>query len=409
MPWKTIDQGLARRAFVAARWKQKEAMSELCRRFGISRPCGYRWWRRAQEEGARFGERSHRTKAAEGLQTRWRARVLRLRQQYRFSGAEQLLWYLRRAYPLGPWPSESTIGRWLRAAGLTRRRRRKPRTGPTVLLAPSMVRSANDAWSADFKGSFCTGDGKRVCALTVRDVATRYVLLVQHVDRADERRVGAIMRRLFRRYGRPRALWVDNGPPFGGMGPRGWSKLAAGCVRLGIHVEYGRPACPQDNAEHEQMHQVLKAQVAKPAAPTLAAQQRRFERWCRQYNADRPHQALGMQLPCALYRSTPNEPVKPWAYPRAWLQKRTDPRGRIRWAGGARVIGRAFAGEIIALEPVTADIVNAYFGPHLLGQLHASDPGGIRAVPAQHLPRNHNLRSKAGKGGSYAPSLKPSP
>jgi putative transposase len=409
MPWKTIDQGVARRAFVTARWQQDESMSELCRRFGISRSCGYRWWQRAQQEGARCEEHSHRTKAAEKLQKRWRDRVLQLRQRYRFAGAEQLRWYLRRAYPLGPWPSVSTIGRWLRAGGLTRRHRRRPKIGPSVFVAPSVVRLANDAWSVDFKGSFCTGDGTRVCPLTVRDVATRYVLLVRHVAGTDESRVGTILRRLFRAYGQPGALWVDNGPPFGGMGPRGWSKLAASCVRRGIQVEYGRPASPQDNAEHEQMHQVLKAQVAKPAARTLAAQQQRFERWRRRYNEDRPHRALGLQVPCALYRPTPRQPGPPWSYPPTWQQKRPDPRGRVRWAGAARVIGRAFAGQIVALAPVTSKIVNVYFGPHLLGQLHASDPGGIRATPAQHLPRNHNLPNKAGKGGSCAPSLRPSP
>lgn len=272
MPWKTTDQAVARRAFIAARWQQRETMGELCRRFGISRSCGHRWWRRAQEEGARCRERSHRTKTAEKLQKRWRERVLKLRRHYRFSGAHQLRWYLGRDYPLGPWPSVSTIGRWLRAAGKTRRRRRRPKTGPTVVVTPSPVCWSNDAWSADFKGSFPAGDGRRVWPLTVRDVATCCILAVKHVARADEKRVGAILHRLFRKLGRPRALWVDNGPPFGATGPRGWSRLAVRCVRLGIRMEYGRPACPQDNAEHEQMHQVLTLQTTKPVAGSVAAQ-----------------------------------------------------------------------------------------------------------------------------------------
>ena len=425
MPWKSIDVTSARRAFVAARWNREDTMSGLCRRFGISRQCGYEWWRRAQAEGTQCRARAPRTKAAERLQARWQARVLKLRQRYRFAGAAQLHWYLRRAYPLGPWPAVRTIGRWLAVAGLTRRVRRKAPAGPVLKAPPPrMVRVANDAWSADLKGSFLTGEGRRVCALTVRDVASRYVLLVQHVERADERQVGALLRRLFRRHGPPRALWVDNGPPFGGMGPRGWSKLAAKCVRLGIHVEYGRPGCPQDNAEHEQMHQVLAAQTVNPAAHTLAAQQRRFERWRQRYNEDRPNRALGMQLPCALYQPRGcKEPARDWAYPRAWEQKRTDPRGRIHWAGKARMIGRAFAGELVALQPQHDGIVLVYFGPHLLGELRASDPGYIRAVQIPARPRQRHLVLKGGeaaaspstpplnprKGGSFAPSLKPSP
>ncbi len=189
------------------------------------------------------------------------------------------------------------------------------------------------------------------------------------------------MQRLFRRYGLPRAIQVDNGPPFGGYGPYGWSTLAVGWVRLGIAVRYGRPACPQDNAAHEQMHQVLHRQTARPAAATLLAQQRRFARWRRLYNRDRPHQALGMQVPASLYQPSPRRPAPwRWRYPSGWTLKTTDPRGRIRWAGRARLIGQAFGRQRIALRPEGPGLVSVHFGPHLLGHLHASDLTAIRSV-----------------------------
>ena len=245
--------------------------------------------------------------------------------------------------------------------------------------------AANDVWTLDFKGWFRTRDGQRVNPLTVRDRATRYVLRVQHVERADERGVGAIMRRLFRRYGVPRSIHVDNGPPFGGVGPRGWSTLAVGWVRLGINVTYSRPGCPQDNAEHEQMHQVLQAQTARPAAATVAAQQGRFERWQWKYNCDRPNRALGMRLPSALYRPSERRPtMERWTYPIHWHVARMDPRGRFHWAGAKRVIGKAFGRQVVALKPVRTGVVAVYFGPHLLGELHARDPGAIRPVAVRH-------------------------
>jgi transposase InsO family protein len=252
-----------------------------------------------------------------------------------------------------------------------------------------VVRLANDVWTLDFKGWFCTRDGARVSALTVRDLKTRYVLLVQHVKQSNEREVDVIMRRLFRRYGVPKAIHVDNGPPFGAVGPRGWSTLAVSWICHGIVVEYSRPACPQDNAEHEQMHQVLHQQTARPAAATLAQQQRRFERWRWQYNFDRPHRAIGMQLPCALYEPSTRrlQPLQ-WKYPHHWERKRTDPRGRIHWARRQRVIGGAFGRQIVALKSVRAGVVAVYFGPHLLGELHAKDPGAIRAVTVRHRPRH---------------------
>ena len=407
MPWKLTDKKAARRQFVKARWQDKENMAALCRRFGISRQCGYEWWRRAWSGDAPAGDRPHRTRRAEAMAGRWKQRVRQLRRRYRFAGADQLRWYLQRAYPLGPWPAVRTIGRWLSREGLTRKRRRAAPAGPTVGLRVCRAAAPNDVWTVDFKGWFRTADGRRICALTVRDLATRYVLYVAHLAHTTERAVAAVMRRLFRRYGLPRAIQVDNGPPFGGYGPYGWSTLAVGWVCLGIEVRYGRPACPQDNAAHEQMHQVLQQQTASPAAPTWLAQQRRFERWRRRYNNDRPHQALGMQVPAARYQPSTRRPaVLTWTYPENWIQKTTDPRGRIRWAGRVRLIGQAFGRQTIALCPERPGVVTVYFGPHLLGELHAADTTAIRLVRVRAVP---HPASHPDTGGSRAPSLKPSP
>jgi transposase InsO family protein len=363
-------------------------MTKLCERFGISRQCGYEWWRRALAGGTDFEEGGHRTKRAVVLGQRWRKRVLAMRRDYQFAGAAQLQWYLQRAFPLGPWPGMRTIGRWLQQAGLTRTRRRPYLVGRLIREQVTRAYAPNDVWTVDFKGWFCTRDGHRVCALTVRDLATRYVLLVRHVERSSQATVGALMRSLMFKYGVPRVIRVDNGPPFGGQGPRGWSSLAVSWVCLGIKVEYGRPGCPQDNSEHEQMHQVLHQQTASPAAATRRAQQCRFDRWREAYNRDRPNRAIGMQLPAALYRPSKYAAnVLVCRYPRSWVRKLTDPRGRVRWAGAPRQIGRAFAGKTVALKPVKPGVVEVFFGPYLLGELHAADPGAIRALRVQSQAR----------------------
>ena len=363
-------------------------MVASCLRFGISRQCGYEWWRRFCATGW-CPDGSRRPKTADRLRARWHDRVLAMRRKYRTAGGEKLRWHLEQKYRLGPWPSLRTIARWLKAAGVVRPRKRRARAGP-VVPAPVRVpgRRANDVWTVDFKGSFYTGDRKRVFALTVRDLATRYVLLVRHVAQSDERRVSAVMRRLFRRYGLPRAIRVDNGPPFGGVGPRGWSRLAVGWIRLGVKVDYGRPGCPQDNAAHEQMHRVLKQETASPPAVSLLAQQRRFDRWRFQYNHRRPHRSLDLQLPLAFFRAGQPPALPRWTYPKGWHIVRTDQRGRIRWEGRKRLVGRALGVELLALKSVAAGIVEVYFGPHLLGELHARDHTSIRAVVMPNRPRH---------------------
>ena len=366
-------------------------MVALCRRLGVSRQCGYKWWRRFCEGGG-LQDDSRRPKSAERKYRRWYQRVLELRRQYPHCGGEKLRWHLEQRYRLGPWPAVRTLERWLRAAGVVSTRKRRSRVGPTV-VSPAVfaVRKPNDMWTVDFKGWFNTADGHRVCALTVRDLFSRYVLLVRHVARADERRVLALMRGLFRKYGVPRAIRVDNGPPFGAVGPRGWSGLAVTWIRLGVQVEYGRPGRPQDNAEHEQMHQVLKKQTASPPAANLAAQQRRFNRWRELYNCRRPHRALQMQVPHAVYhdhdRRAPWDPPA-WTYPTSCHVVRADPRGRCRWAGRRRLIGGAFRHQLLGLRPISSAVAEVFFGPHLLGELHADDCTGLRAVQLSHRPRN---------------------
>lgn len=397
MPWKIIDLKQARRHFVAARWESQESMSALCRRFGISRQCGYEWWRRAQQ-GTLLAQRSHHTRRAQALFARWGPRVRSLHRRYRYAGAAQLHWYLQRAYPMGPWPAIRTIGRWLAREGLSVRRRRRAVAGPVVRQAAIKPCAPNDVWTMDFKGWFRTKDGRKVCALTVRDLATRYVLHVGHLTRTTEPVVAAVVRRLFKRYGLPRAVQINNGPPFGGHGPYGWSTLTAGWVRLGIHIRYGRPACPQDNGAHEQMHRMLKQQATRPASANLPAQQRRLARWRTYYNHDRPHQALRMQVPAAFYQCSARRPVPPaWHSPPGCSYRKTDPRGRIRWAGRARLIGQAFARQTIALLPLKPGVVQVYFGPHLLGELCATDTTAIRAVQV------HQAKTRFSKGREPSP------
>src|SRR4051812_13548912 len=129
MPWKTNEVKEQRRRFVEARLRRGgKKMVALCREFGISRECGYKWWRRFCAEGRRgLADRSRRPAAAEQLVRRWLERVLRVRREHRDWGALKLRWALRQRYRRGPWPGAATIARWLAAAGLVRPRRRRAR------------------------------------------------------------------------------------------------------------------------------------------------------------------------------------------------------------------------------------------------------------------------------------------
>jgi transposase InsO family protein len=112
------------------------------------------------------------------------------------------------------------MGRWLKAANLSvparpRSRHRGPQVEPLTLTIPEL---ANDVWTIDFKGWWRTADGQRCDPLTIRDLASRYLLCVRLVAQQSDLCVRRVMIALFKRRGLPRVIRVDNGSPFAGTG-----------------------------------------------------------------------------------------------------------------------------------------------------------------------------------------------
>jgi transposase InsO family protein len=295
-----------------------------------------------------------------------------------------LRWALRRRFGARGLPSEAAISRWLRRWGLSRppQPRRATRARAIARAKLTSAHRANDVWTVDFKGWFRTGDGTRVDPLTVRDLASRYVLAVVLLTRPSLEQCRTAFQRIFGRYGLPRVIRVDNGTPFGADGALGLTRLSAWWVRLGIRVEFIAPGQPQQNGAHEQMHRVYLEETLRPPAPTLRAHQRRSERWRRAYNEQRPHEALGMRVPAQLYRRSPRAlpaALPAWKYPRDWHTRRVKGNGMIGFQGRQRFVGEAFAGQRVGLKPRGPGKHEVYFGPLLVGELHAHDAGGIRA------------------------------
>jgi len=266
----------------------------------------------------------------------------------------------------------------------------------------SVPRTVNEVWTVDFKGWMRTGDGVRCEPLTVRDLFRRYVLCITLLFNQSDAAVRAAMGRVFTRYGLPQIIRVDNGAPFGGKGALGLSRLSLWWLRLGIKVEFIRPACPQDNGAHEQMHRQLKADTMRVPASTPRQQQARWHWWRRYYNHERPHEALGQKPPAHFYRASPRPfgPELPaLLYPPSWKVRRVCGTGSIKWQGRLRFIGRAFFDQHIGLCLLEPGVAALYLGAQLIGTLHANDHGGMRPATRPHhrtAPESvsHVLRTK---------------
>lgn len=373
--------------FVRAVRAGQHSFAALCRFFHISRQTGYTYWKRYRQAGVAGLRPQSRAPRRHGHSrpAHWRQRLSELRRQHPNWGPKKL----HRLLPGRGRPAVATLGRWLRELGLTTRRRPRPRRGPRLLLpALTVPRHSNHVWTVDFKGSFRTGDGVRLHPLTVRDLFSRYVLCVRAWPYQRTEPVRRVFLGLFRSFGRPRVIRCDHGVPWASTGPLGLSTLSVWWWRLGIRVEFTAKGHPEQNAAHEQHHRILKADTARPPAANPKAQQQRFQRWRKDYNHRRPHEALGQQTPARRYQPYPQAKVDlraDWRHGRAVAVRRVHPNGEIAWEGRRRFIGDALAGQIVGLYSLAEGIWSVRFQHLELGHLHRTDPGAMR--PARFATR----------------------
>jgi len=382
MAWKEVCAMEAIMSFVLSVKAAVFSFAGLCRRHEISRQTGYKWWRRFRAEGMEgIYERSCRPHSCPHQSSRrWAGHAVRLRVRHPHWGPKKLRAKLAEEYGLEGLPAVSTLGRILVGHGLVKSRRRR-RHGPLQVRSELTVAARpNHVWGVDFKGWFRTGNRQRCDPLTVSDRFSRCVLGCQIVARPTHQEVRICFERWFKRHGKPEVIRVDNGPPFGSTGAGGLSALSVWWLGLGIQVEYITPGRPQENGGHERMHRTLKAETTRPAAYSRAAQQKRFDAWVREFNRERPHEALGQVAPQSLYRRSKRvygQVEPPWVYEAAWTVRRVRSSGEIRWQGRLRFIGEAFCGEKVGLVEVAKGRQQVYLRDWLLGDLHEDQPGGI--------------------------------
>lgn len=372
MPWTHTDPMCERTKFVLAYHDGAFSMTELCQRFGISRKTGYKWIRRFDE--AQF----------EGLHDRSRARLaiahrtpehleqifVVLRQKHPFWGARKLLAVVERRHPELSLPAASTVTEILKRHGLItprpkRRRAVHPGARPLVAEAP------NDVWCADFKGEFLLGNRRYCYPLTVSDAHSRYLLACQALPSTHCKGARSLFKRLFQEYGLPRAIRTDNGVPFASPALAGISRLSLYWMKLGIRADRIEPASPHQNGRHERMHRTLKAETTRPPENSFPEQQQRFETFRSQYNEQRPHEALQMQVPAYYYhasaRALPRRLPEP-EYAAHMEVRRVSAGGAIKFKSWPVFLSMVLASEQVGLEEIDEGLWNIYFGEVLLAR-----------------------------------------
>jgi transposase InsO family protein len=363
MPWHEVSTMSLRNEFVMLAQCDDAKFSGLCRRYGISRKTGYKWLHRFTVEGpAGLADRSRRPQRCPHHATpEAEQAVLAVRQHHPAWGARKI----RARLPdhIAP-PGTSTITRILRRHGL---------------LDPSEAAKhkpchrfehahPNDLWQMDFKGDFALPGAPppRCYPLTVLDDHSRFALALVACANQLASTVQAHLTTLFRRYGLPWRMTMDQGPPWGAEGQARYTALTVWLIRLGVQVSHSRPFHPQTQGKDERFHRTLQAELLKGRSfENLEHCQRCFDTWREVYNLERPHEALGLAVPASQYQVSGREfpEVLPAIdYGPDSIVRRVQGRGEISFQGRTVKIGKAFRGQPIGLRSTTVDGVwDAYF------------------------------------------------
>ncbi|GJG98878.1 IS481 family transposase [Cupriavidus pauculus] len=355
MPWKEVSLMDQRVELMALASHPEANRRELARRYGISAKTLYKWLQRYEDRGAAGLFDQPRRPGSHPLHTASEVeqQVLALRDAHPYWGARKLARLLQNA-GLPRVPAASTIHEILRRHG---------RLGDGAAAQPPFQRfehpEPNDLWQMDFKGYVRNVRG--LChPLTVLDDHSRFSLCLAACDDQRGDTVQPWLIATFRRYGLPRRMTMDNGPPWGGDADGlGYTALTVWLMQLGIAVSHSRPYHPQTQGKDERFHRTLKVELLQHRCfADNAHAQRDFDRYRQRYNGQRPHEALGMAVPLQRYRSsaiTYPERLPEVEYLSSDRVYKVGRNARIDVQGRRVRIGKAFIGRRIALRPKAED------------------------------------------------------
>ena len=370
MSWKEVTIMSQRVEFLNLALQDDSNISELCRRFKISRKTGYKFLKRYKAEGF------------EGLYDRPRKPINSPKRTDK--GIEKLILTLREKHP-------SWGGRKLkrRLEDLGHSNIPSPSTITAILqrhdkisIQESLKRQAlvrfcaerpNDLWQMDFKGQFQARDG--TChPLTILDDHSRFSLCIAACRDHRKETVKEKLEEVFSLYGMPLAMLVDNGSPWGDHADSVHTKLTVWLMRLEIRVIHSRPYHPQTLGKEERFHRTLKQDVIKDCHDrTINECQGLFDQWRKVYNLERPHQALDMQVPSKHYTMSHRpfpESLPEIEYHDIDAVRKVQSLGKISFKNKEYKVGRAFIGQRVAVRPTNKNnVFDVFFMNHKIKQI----------------------------------------
>jgi transposase InsO family protein len=395
MPWKEVSTMSLKEEFVLLAGQEGANIRQLCRRFGISPKTAYKWIARFNQQGsAGLANRSRRpTTSPSRTTTQLETLVLQERERHPAWGGRKLHCILSSKCPNLDIPHPNTITDILRRHGCLQGPYTPPHNSHTWHRFEHP--SPNDLWQMDFKGYFSTTTQAYCYPLTVLDDHSRFSVALRACPNEQRLTVQSHLIDIFRVYGLPARITMDNGSPWGwgaswgdGASPytpyTPYTALTVWLLRLGVGVSHSRPYHPQTQGKDERFHRTMKAELLHNRVFTDLEQcQGRFDEWRDEYNLHRPHQALDMQVPASRYKPSGveyPEALAPIEYPAVGTEgvvaiRRVQGRGEIYYLGKEWDVSKAFRQYDVALKQTeTEGVLDVYFCHHKVRSIDMRPP-----------------------------------
>lgn len=344
------------------------SMSELCRRYGISRKTGYKWYKRYKAEGfIGLEERSRVPHNQPGkIDVQLEKLIINLRKKEPDWGAKKVYKILQRDHGIQLPPSVTTINNVFKRNGLIS----KEDSEKNKAIQRFEHESPNSLWQMDFKGDFKMKNSKRCYPLTLADDHSRYNLCLHAMFNQQYIPVKEQLINVFQLYGLPQTILCDNGSPWGLAGndrpnEARMTRLEIWLLKQNVKLIHGRAYHPQTQGKLERYHRTLKRELlSRRQFKDHIDCQMNFDAWRNKYNHIRPHEALGQETPASRYipskRKYSNEIAQPIYLHDDVLRKVWD-TGSIHFKGSPYRVGKALNGERVALREVDFKLYEVYF------------------------------------------------
>lgn len=371
MPWKETTTMSNRAAFIEQAKAEGANISALCRAYGISRKTAYKWLQRERGGGEnRLADQSRRPKhSPRQTEAELEAQVLAVRQAHPAWGGRKIRRVLQNQ-GVSAIPAASTI------TAILRRNDQIDRVASLQHKPMQRFERAqpNELWQMDFKGYFALQAGGYCHPLTVIDDHSRFLVGLKACPNETYPTVQGQLTAIFRQFGLPERMLMDNGSPWGDDWVTHHTILTAWLFRLDIAVSHGRPYHPQTQGKDERLNRTLKDEVISRHAMTdLSESQAVFDQWWHTYNYDRPHDALQLDAPAAHYQRSPRpfpDPLPPITYPPEDILRKVDQSGKIYFRNRYFRVGKAFRYQPVALRPSDQADFEVFFCRFKIAQIH---------------------------------------